>query len=405
MSKKEPRPSLEPFFAESQKKLDEFCAHIREEKAFAFDTEFVMEDRYKSELCLVQLATSEAVCLVDPQQRVDLSPLWELVCDPGIETVVHAGQEDLGLCVQHTDQVPHRVFDVQIAAGLAGHDFPISLQKLADITLGVRLRKSRTLTDWRRRPLSAEQVNYAAEDVGYLLAVRKSLHRQLSKRKRIPWAKEEFARFERFALYHPSEESRVQRVKGMGALSPKQLAVATEVLEWREEVAQRRNRPARTVLKDHLLVEIARHNLSSPEEIGTLRGVNLSRRDIRSLCDVMQQAAAIPSERWPTRKARHPEAPRETALIALATAVLRSYCLDQSLAYSLCATKKSITDLVRYRLRGAPAEAEVPELLLGWRGETVGAALDEVIAGRSAVSVVCDNGRATLSFTPVKANP
>ena len=157
------------------------------------------------------------------------------------------------------------------------------------------------------------------------------------------------------------------------------------------------------MLRDHLLVEIARHNLSSPEEIGTLRGVNLSRRDIRSLCDVMQQAAAIPSEHWPTRKDRQPEAPRETALIALATAVIRSYCLDQSLAYSLCATKKSITDLVRYRLRGAPPELEVPDLLQGWRGETVGALLDEVIAGRSAVGVVCDNGRATLSVNPSQA--
>ena len=77
------------------------------------------------------------------------------------------------------------MFDVQIAAGLTGHDFPISLQKLVNVTLGVRLRKSRTLTDWRRRPLSAEQVKYAAEDVGYLLAVRKLLHRQLSKRKRL----------------------------------------------------------------------------------------------------------------------------------------------------------------------------------------------------------------------------
>ena len=243
MSGRESASSPEPFFAQSPKELGEFCARVRDEKAFAFDTEFVMEDRYKSELCLVQLATRDAVCLVDPQEGLELSPVWELVCDPGIETVVHAGQEDLALCVQHTDQVPHRVFDLQIAAGLTGHDFPISLQKLVSSSLGIRLRKSRTLTDWRRRPLSAEQISYAAEDVGYLLAVRRMLHRQLTKHKRLPWAKEEFSRFERFASYHQSEESRLRRVKGMGALSPKQLAVATEVLEWREGVAQRRNRP------------------------------------------------------------------------------------------------------------------------------------------------------------------
>ena len=89
VSGRESASSPEPSFAQTQKQLVEFCAHVREEKAFAFDTEFVMEDRYKSELCLVQLATRDAVCLVDPQEGLELAPVWELVCDPGIEIIVH----------------------------------------------------------------------------------------------------------------------------------------------------------------------------------------------------------------------------------------------------------------------------------------------------------------------------
>ena len=115
---------------ERQTELDDLARRCRAAERFAFDTEFVMEDRFEAEVCLVQVATKDDVAIVDPLLDLDLSALWALVADPTVETVVHAGQEDLGLCVQHTGATPRAVFDVQIAAGLAGYDYPLSLQKL-----------------------------------------------------------------------------------------------------------------------------------------------------------------------------------------------------------------------------------------------------------------------------------
>ncbi len=193
--------------------LADLCQRCRSQGRFAFDTEFVMEDRYETEVCLIQIAAESTVAIIDPFLGLDLSEVWGLVADPEVETIVHAGQEDLGLCLQHTGQVPRRIFDVQIAAGLVGYDYPISLQKLVQATLGIRLHKGKTLTDWRRRPLTDSQIRYAADDVQHLLAVRHMLGEQLARADRQSWAQSEFARFEQASLYTRATEDKLSRLK------------------------------------------------------------------------------------------------------------------------------------------------------------------------------------------------
>ena len=173
----------------TQSEIQELCAQCRAEARFAFDTEFVMEDRYEAEVCLLQIAVGDTVAIVDPFKKLDLQPVWNLVGDPEIETIVHAGQEDLALSVQHTGAPPRNIFDVQIAAGFVGYDYPVSLQRLVQSTLHIRLHKSKTLTDWRKRPLSPEQIRYAAEDVSYLLEIRNLLDRRLGRLNRRNWAR------------------------------------------------------------------------------------------------------------------------------------------------------------------------------------------------------------------------
>ena len=386
---------------ERQEQIDEFCVQARAEGRFAFDTEFVMEDRYEPEVCLVQMASENAVVLIDPFQKLDLQPVWELVCDPQIETVVHAGQEDLAMAVRRTRRVPCQVFDVQIAAGLVGYDYPLSLQKLVQSTLKVRLHKSKTLTNWRQRPLGAAQLRYAADDVCYLLAVRRKLHDRLVRAGRQEWAEEEFRGFEDMSLYARVEEDKLRRVKGLNVLKGRQLAVARRLLQWRDELAQVLNRPARVALKDHLLVEIARHELSSFTELRELRGLNMSDKNVQALGGIVQEALATPAEEWPAAKPYEEEAPREAVLIALATSVVRGYCLDYGLAYSLIATKKSLRDLIRHRTTGQPSDASAVELLCGWRGRTIGVMLDEVLAGRRTIRVEPNNGEWVVRVGPV----
>jgi ribonuclease D len=362
-----------------------------------------MEDRYESEVCLIQVATVESVAIVDPFHDLDLTPLWNLIGDEDVEAVVHAGQEDLALSFQHTGRTPRNVFDVQIAAGLVGYDYPISLQRIVQTLLHIRLHKSKTLTDWRRRPLSQAQIRYGAEDVAHLLQVRQMLHDKLQGLDRVSWADEEFHTLEEPSLYERAVEDRLSRIKGLGKLNGAKLAIARELLTWRDALAERRNRPARVTMKDHLLVEIAKHALTDPAEIRDLRGLNLSERDIESLAQAVRRGSEIPKSEWPTPSPRAVDSPHDAALMALATAVVRCYCMEHGLAYGLVATQRSIRELIRHSSFHRPAEGAGVELLTGWRGQTVGAMLADVLAGRRMVCIEEFDGERTVHVTPAES--
>lgn len=386
----------EPISVDRQSQLDDICAECRGNGRFAFDTEFVMEDRFEAELCLVQIASETRVAIIDPFLNLNLDPIWDLVGDKRVETVVHAGQEDLVISVQHSGQLPRKVYDVQVAAGLAGLDYPLSLQKLVQATQHVRLHKSKTLTDWRRRPLTAAQIGYGAEDVCYLLAAKDKLDARLKQMDRLGWVKEEFRKLENMSLYQRDEEEKLQRVKGAGSLRGRHLAVLRELLAWREKAAESLNRPVRVVLKDHLLVEIAKHEFSTVSDLRDLRGLNLSDKLIRAACGVVRKAIEMPREQWPSSAPREMETPAEAALVSVVTGVLRSYCLEHDLSYGLLASKKSIRDLVRSFGEDGTGKRRKPDLLNGWRGEVAGAMLEGLLSGQSGIRIVHQNGRPVI---------
>lgn len=398
MSDRQPSnpPSIE---FKRQDQLAGFCDTIRRAGRFAFDTEFVMEDRYETEVCLIQLAVDSEVAIIDPFLDLDLGPVWGLVCEQEVETIVHAGQEDLALCVQHTGSVPRNIFDVQVAAGLVGYDYPLSLQKLIQATVKVRLHKGKTLTNWRQRPLTRAQLQYAADDVRYLPAVRRILGERLEKLGRRDWAAEEFAQLERMELYTRASEETLRRVKGARTLKGPGLTVLHDLLAWRDELAQQWNRPPRAVLKDHLAVEIARNELSSYAQIRELRGINFNDAQVRGLCRVVKAALERPKAEWPVPQPREEESPGEAALIAIATAVIRGVCREKQLAYSLVASKNTIRDLLRHRVLGRPASRKKVELLCGWRGGAVGGLVDDVISGRRSVYVDVDGKEPVVRLT------
>ena len=138
--------------------LDRLVAHLRSCGRFAFDTEFVSEDTFEPVLCLIQVATREEIVVIDPFQVRDLSAFWDVATDPSVQVVMHAAGEDLRICLMRAGKLPASVFDVQLAAGLAGLSYPLSLVNLVGQVLGITLAGSETRTDWRRRPLSAAQV-------------------------------------------------------------------------------------------------------------------------------------------------------------------------------------------------------------------------------------------------------
>jgi ribonuclease D len=376
--------------------LSELCASIAAAGRFAFDTEFVGEDSYQPEVCLIQVATGSFQAIVDPLAGMDVRPFWELVADSSVETVVHAGSEDLALCWKTLGRPPARVIDLQVAAGFIGLGYPTALSRLARETIGAKLHKSQTLTDWRRRPLNDEQLAYAVEDVIHLPAMYDHMRGRLEARGRWDWAVDECTAMCAPAVFEAAGPRQLRRLRGLSALKREELAVADALLESRERLAKRYNRPARTVLRDHLLVELARRGWTDPGRMRTLRGMNLSKADLEMLAAAIAKAKSSPPELWPS--AREEEQDRdEDAIITLISAVLRDHCKHHGVAYGLLSSKEEIRASVRSYVSASGGNADI-SLRRGWRGEFVGGLLERLLTGQAAVRVALSGTKARLTI-------
>lgn len=386
--------AFEPLLITQSADLARLCDDLRQAGSFAFDTEFVGEDSYKPEVCLLQVATGKFHALIDPLAGLDTRPLWELISEPSLEKILHAGTEDLALAWKHFELRPANVVDLQIAAGFVGLGYPISLARLVSATLRERLHKSQTLTDWRRRPLQKDQLHYGIEDVVHLPGIWKHLRGQITKRGRIAWLQEECLALCAAAIGQNSDEKRMKRLKGTASLSRRQLAIVHAILEQRDELARRYNRPPRTVIKDHLVVELARHGWTDIEKMRTLRGLNLSVSDLKRIATAIGDAMSTAPESWPDEEPAEPTADEEI-ILTLITAVLRAWSEENEVAYSLLATKKDLRQLLRMAV-GDEADAKPSLIQDGWRAEAVGDLLQRILEGKSSLRLVTRDGNRRL---------
>src|SRR5262249_192484 len=193
------------------------CEHLASCRRFGFDTEFVGEDTYHPRLCLIQVATAERLILIDPLTVGPLEAFWKLVVDPANLVVVHAGREEVRLCRLWTGQTPGNLFDLQIAAGLIGLAYPLGNAALVSQLLQIQVRKGETLTEWRSRPLTPQQIQYALDDVRYLLQLWRCVSARLAELGRSEWAREEFARLVTNAAPEPAME-KWRKLRGIGPL-------------------------------------------------------------------------------------------------------------------------------------------------------------------------------------------
>src|SRR5947199_1969474 len=252
--------------------LGECLAHLAACQQFGFDTEFVGEDTYHPRLCLVQVATAERLFLIDPLTAGPLDAFWQLVVDPARGVVVHAGREEVRLCRLWTGRIPGNLFDLQIAAGLTGLAYPLGHAALVNQVLGAHVPKGETLTEWRHRPLTPAQIRYAFDDVRYLLPVWQRLSQRLGKLDRLDWAREEFARLATQAAPEDPVAEKWRKLRGLGSLDRRRLAVVRALYAWREAEAARTNRPTRAIIRDDLIVEIARRNPTRERDLQVVRG-------------------------------------------------------------------------------------------------------------------------------------
>jgi len=374
------------------------CAHLAACPAFGFDTEFVGEDTYHPRLCLVQAAAPDRLFLIDPLSAGPLDAFWRLIVDPGRVVVVHAGREEVRLCRLWTGQTPGNLFDLQIAAGLVGMTYPLGHGPLVGHVAGVHLAKGETRTEWRHRPLTSEQIRYAFDDVRYLLAVWKKLSGRLEKMGRMEWAREEFERLARTASpSEPAADEKWRKLRGLGSLDRRRLAAVRALYQWREETAAQTNRPARSIVRDDLIVEIARRNPTKERDLQVVRG--LPKRDLDAIVETVARARALPIEECPDVMERDQDPPQVALTAGVLTAVLGDVCARLHLAPNLVASNQDVKRLVRARFADSALPADAP-LTQGWRAEVVLPELLAVLDGRRSLRVADVKAAAPFAYLP-----
>ncbi|MFO0938167.1 MAG: ribonuclease D [Gemmataceae bacterium] len=371
---------------DSPEAFDDCLDHLSRCPGLAFDTEFVGEFSYRPELCLVQVATLERLFVIDPYAVGKMDPFWEIVADPKRRVVVHAGREEIRMCRYGIGRPPANVIDVQVAAGLIGLTYPIGYAGMVQEVLGYRLNKGETLTDWRKRPLSPAQLKYAFDDVRYLLPAWKRISDKLNKFGRKDWANEEFAQVVKRALNDedPTTE-RWRKVKGIGGFDRRSLAVVRELVAWRDRVAERQNRPARSVVRDDLVAELARRQPRTADEVNTVRGI--PKNETHDVLHAIRHAAASPPETWPEMQEREYDAPNLAILTQLLNVVISDFSSRERVAGNLIATQSDLKAVIRSRQTGQPLPDDC-SLGRGWRSEAVLPHLLAVLNGSLAVRVV-----------------
>jgi ribonuclease D len=367
------------------------AALARQRGRFGIDTEFMSEGRYRALLCLTQVAVDDPsaptgirTILIDGLDDVDITPLGELLSDPSIEVVLHAGRQDIAILRRAWRTEPVNIFDTQIAAGFAGESAQSGYGNLIGAILGERVGKTASYTRWDARPLTGEQLSYAAEDVAHLLALADELQRRLDHSERLEWALEECRRLES-ATDERDPDTVWERLPRVGQLDPRSRAVARRLAAWREVTASEEDRPVGSVLQDPPLVELAKRHPSDLGGVAQIRGVHQSivKRRGAAILDAIAQGVKDPP--IPREARRGHSEPGDAPLIALAEALLRARAIDAGLAYELIASRSELEQIIAAARRSDP-EPDV-RTLAGWRRELVGADMRDLLSGRTALAV------------------
>ena len=398
-----PNPPL-PYVTD-QRALESLCLTLRQSPRLALDTEFVGEDTFIPRLELIQVATATTAAVIDfpaVQASGSLDAFWELICDAKIEKIVHAGRQDLDLFATHAGQIPKPFFDTQIAAAMVGYGAQVAYANLVQRLHGTKLAKAHTFTNWSARPLSDDQIAYALEDVEFLLSIHTHLQDRLSTLGRLEWVSEEFARLET-AVGEKSREpqERYQRIRGWDTLKPKGAAVLRELAAWREAEARRRNVPRGRVMRDEVLLQLARHPPKSVHELRGLRGVHSSEVDRQGeqLLTAISSALALPPSAWPEVPRERKPDPESTGIVELLQAVLKARAAEEGIAPTMLATSADLQTLVEAKQNRTALDVPI---LRGWRRQLAGDLLLQVLDG--AVTITVDRTSGALRMTQGSAS-
>lgn len=384
--------------------LPELIQKLENCEVLAVDTEFVREKTYFHRLGLIQIGGDGVYGAVDPISVKDLGPLLELLKRRDIIKVFHAGKQDLEILFRLTGEVVQPMFDTQVAASMVGWGAQISFAKIVKKVTGKTINKSETYTDWCRRPLRQSQIDYAIDDVRYLIPVYHKLVKQLEKLKRTEWVEDEHRELVNPSHFELPDPRKVyMKVKNFRTLKPRNLAVLREVAAWREEQAMKRNCLAKSIIRDEPLLEIARNLPQSRKEIADIRGVNS--REISSngdeIIDHIKKGMSIPEGLYPAvPESSHYSTGRGVEELLSAFVQIRSEVLK--IEPHMLADRKMIHSFVEVHEK--QEDLEQHPLFHGWRKELIGSDLHLLLEGERGLYINRD-GKVDLTHSPSNNKP
>ncbi|TWU08270.1 ribonuclease D [Stieleria varia] len=366
--------------------LREFCGELRKHDVIGFDTEFVSEDRYKPELCLIQVAAGDLLAIIDPMDMDSTEAFWEILTTPGKTIIAHAAREESRFCYRYSGKPIAGLFDTQLAAGFVGMEYPASLGNLIQRIVNKTLAKGETRTNWRHRPLSNDQLQYALQDVTDLETLYQKLDAKVRKLDRREWLDEE-TETRQMAVIDAENSENWRRVSGSAGLSPRQLETVRHLWRWRDQRAQALDRPAKRVMRDDLIIELAKRGSADAKKIRSIRGLDWRglAQHHDELAEAIRTALAVPDDELP----RRPRGSRSVVSPMLSQFLSTSMaCISRQnkIAPSIVGNSDDVKELVGYEL-GDSKSATLPALLKGWRGEIVGRQFQRILGGQVGLRV------------------
>lgn len=376
----------------TSEELAALCERFAKAEFVTVDTEFMRENTYWPELCLVQIADDKEAAAIDPMAPgIDLGPLLELLTDnEDVLKVFHAGSQDVEIIYNLTGKTPHPIFDTQIAMMAISQSEQIGYANLVEAWMGTQIDKGARFTDWGRRPLTDRQIEYAIGDVTYLSKIFPRILKKLIKTGRGVWLNAEMEKLADPENYRNDPSQLWRRIRAPSR-NAQVLGRLKELAAWREVEAQDKNIPRGRIMRDETLADLASHPPKSQEDLAKVRGLSGAWRENeigKRLMRILKNAEPLPHDEMPEKPQRGAPLGKEGALVAdLLKLLLKIRAREIDVAARLL-TRSDELELLAAGLRDLP-------ILEGWRYEVFGRDALELVEGRLAFAV--EKGRLKMT--------
>lgn len=386
--------------------LADFCQRLKGATRIGFDTEFVSEDTFRPELCLIQViaegaAGGDLLAVIDPQPIDDINPFWEVLADGDHITIAHAAREEINFCYNAIQRPPANLFDTQLSAAFCSPEYPAAYSSVVQRLLNNRPNKGEQRTDWRRRPLTDAQIDYALEDVRYLFPLHDIIMSKVEKLGRVEWMETETIGFVEEVIDAIGRE-RWRKVSGSGGLPIRSLAIIRELWLWRQAEAQERDLPPRRILRDDLMVELAKKKTDREDKIRNVRGMlhGKLKKSIPDIAEAIRRGLDAPTDDLKGAR-RKPPPPQLNLLGQFLAPAINSLCNRSEIASALACTATDIRELISYRVGFDRQPEQTPRLAEGWRAELIGNLIDELLEGKKSIRIGDPHSSEPLEFETI----